>query len=216
MSDITAEEYRTAAKVLQSAEFTGFCGRFPGEASWCQSEADRLEAESARDEYVETLANLYWEQYVAEDAERGRYRFGRLCEDAQRVVKAGIRAVLDQLAADGRLLAEGGTLAEAWDRGWNDCNHWWHDGEVAGEEPNNPYLDTPPAEPVPDSGPDGTPEKPWKRLGDIPDGVDEVVDCGSIRWRRIGSSWTFREDGKSPLFHGDDRAPFVRVDGDKA
>lgn len=71
--------------------------------------ADRLEAESARDELVEKLSKLYWEQYMADDTELDRYRFDRLCGDTQRVVKAGIRAVLDRLAADGRLLPEGGT-----------------------------------------------------------------------------------------------------------
>lgn len=161
--------------------------------------AARLEAESARDEYVETLAKV--QHMAADDFMSGFATWDELSDSAQAAYRVGMRAVLDRLAADGRLLPEGGTLAEAWDRGWNDCNHWWHDGEVAGEEPNNPYLDTPPAVCVPDSGPDGTPEKPEKWAVLNPD------------TNTIGPEvfWSWDEADKRGGY-----GRVVRVDGDKA
>lgn len=96
-------------------------------------EAARLEAESDREEEAEKLAEVY---RVAFKAAAG----DSYIADGSWAV-TGIRAVLDRLAADGRLLPEGGTDLLPCDR----CNG-------SGSEP---------AGSAPDSGPDGTPEKPW-------------------------------------------------------
>ncbi|MGW2095758.1 hypothetical protein [Promicromonospora sukumoe] len=108
MSEFTAEEYRTAAKVLRTSwNQGGFPYSAENAGEYCAEEAARLEAESARDEEAERLARVYWEQYTAGDTERDRYRFDRLCDDTQRVVKAGIRAVLEKVQMDAEwLIAE--------------------------------------------------------------------------------------------------------------
>lgn len=101
MSEFTAEEYRTAAKVARDHDQHSSLPKI-----W-EDRAARLEAESARDEEAERLARVYWEQYTAGDTERDRYRFDRLCDDTQRVVKAGIRAVLEKVQMDAEwLIAE--------------------------------------------------------------------------------------------------------------
>lgn len=56
--------------------------------------------------------------------------------------------VLDALTKAGHLLTTAAQIrtvcrearADAWEHGWNDAGHWWHDGEVEGEEPDNPYA----------------------------------------------------------------------------
>ncbi|NKT69471.1 hypothetical protein GS860_16065 [Rhodococcus hoagii] len=103
----TADEYRTAAKVLAASwNQRGFpySARTAGE--YCEDQATRLEAESARDEYVEKLADVL---AVAE----GGAHLDQLQGWRQTGLRDGIRAVLDHLAADGRLLPEGGTVLDA-------------------------------------------------------------------------------------------------------
>ncbi|NKS29284.1 hypothetical protein GS534_00900 [Rhodococcus hoagii] len=75
----------------------------------------------------------------------------------------------------------------------------------------------PPAEPVPDSGPDGTPEKPWPSLNEVPGHVLAVLDVTGVRWaRRSASGAWFGCDGQLRCCKGHPEvAPFVRVDGDK-
>ncbi|WP_238780348.1 hypothetical protein [Prescottella equi] len=228
MSDITAEEYRTAAKVLQSAEFTGFCGRFPGEASWCQSEADRLEAESARDEEAEKLAEAIWEGGPRSAA----YPWERLSESSKGFYRIQARAALDFLAADGRLLPEGGTVLtaeQAEDVRW--MLGLLSDMSFTADRENESYkrlvaLFTPPAVSVPDSGPDGTPEKHWPTWQDVPDGVryqgsTRYGDKSPVFVNRDGQRITeWRPGVEFANTHPDcavERwAPFVRVDGDRA
>ncbi|NKS77976.1 hypothetical protein GS539_19325 [Rhodococcus hoagii] len=65
--------------------------------------AEHLEAEFARDEYVETLADVL---AVAE----GGAHLDQLQGWRQTGLRDGIRAVLDRLAADGRLLPKAGSL----------------------------------------------------------------------------------------------------------
>ncbi|NKS77977.1 hypothetical protein GS539_19330 [Rhodococcus hoagii] len=91
-------------------------------------------------------------------------------------------------------------------------------------------LDTPPAVSVPDSGPDGTPEKPWPRAADVPDGMwfrSAKNRHWPPRWLRCGNSSTDYADMANPkpsalgyqVWHEsavNDHAPFVRVDGDEA
>ncbi|NKR52956.1 hypothetical protein GS481_02355 [Rhodococcus hoagii] len=237
MSEITADEYRTAGKALRSLNCTWA-------ALKCEQQAARLEAESARDEEAERLAQALFSGTAGHFVTASTW--DAASDHSRNAFRAAARAALDFLAADGRLLPEGGTA------GMSRMQAEFARASARMERLPDEYrpVITPPAVSVPDSGrctgagdceasphehgcfadtgdcddpgdhpdsgPDGTPEKPWERLGDIPDGVDEVVDCRSIRWRRIGSWWTFREDGKPSLFHGDDLAPFVRVDGDKA
>ncbi|MGF7125040.1 hypothetical protein [Rhodococcus sp. BE178] len=218
-------------------------GGFPITAVNMEDQAARLEAESARDLYLDELAQH------AERVIPGAYAWDH---DDRGIARHAIEAAFNRLAADGRLLPEGGTVSEAmekaltdtldtvlsalgltaehvtegqardmqsaaWDDGWNACNHWWHDGEVPGEESNNPYLSAPPAASVPDSGPDGTPEKPWKTWQDVPDGVE----VASAKYPHLEP--TIKVDGRryyviSSITQADvaDLAPFVRVDGDKA
>ncbi|NKS10091.1 hypothetical protein GS580_02890 [Rhodococcus hoagii] len=207
-------------------------------------EAARLEAEAARDEYVEKLADVL---AVAE----GGAHLDQLQGWRQTGLRDGIRAVLDRLAADGRLLPEGGMVLSSeptypppspsccpigscypsrnggvcgadvkWDgakwvpavsvplelptepgsrirasvKRWGSAREWadtdpyvdtftlgerdiWHaenDCLVVGAW-NREYitvLEVLPAVSVPDSGPDGTPEKPWPTWQDAPEGVE--------------------------------------------
>ncbi|MBM4558246.1 hypothetical protein GS466_24990 [Rhodococcus hoagii] len=153
------------------------------------SRAEHQRAESARDEEAEQLAELMLAAEREHWLSVGLNRY----EDGFQGLTGDFRAAYLNAAAKAREIAE-----------WLIAEAMWTERVVFGEWPTDDSSSTP----------DGTPEKPWERLGDVPDGVDVVVDCRSIKWRRIGSGWTFREDGKPPLLHhGDDLAPFVRVDG---
>ncbi|NKV28176.1 hypothetical protein GS921_00375 [Rhodococcus hoagii] len=202
-----------------------FAGRWPLVCEALNDEAARLEAESAHENHLLELAKEFWcgmgGEYDDPDPEYVAQAWEDMTPEWKRRYANGVRAVL---AADGRLLPEGGTavvLADAWDRGWNDCSHWWHDGEVRGEEPGNPYLDTPPAVSVPDSGPDGTPEKPWPTWQDVPEGVNYHSAYS------LGPAYVNHHDEPFVILGGiatrvaqwcamESAAPFVRVDGDKA
>ncbi|NKR90579.1 hypothetical protein GS483_00355 [Rhodococcus hoagii] len=314
----TADDYRAAEKVLRAARFGGFRGGYDDEADWCKEEAARLEAESARDEEAERLAKVQFDAQIAFSG----YGPDEIltwdsANDFQRsITAAGVRAVLDRLAADGRLLPEGGTVltadevadvrqylqshdlavgmrlrtvfdpiepsdcscgkSEACDRvlcplidtppavsvplelptepgsrirasvkRWGSAREWadtdpyvdtftlgerdiWHaenDCLVVGAW-NREYitvLEVLPAASAPDSGPDGTPEKPWKRWQDVPEGVV----YRSEKWPN--GRWVNRPDGRYlkqlggaeiPSIASEkslrESAPFVRVDGDKA
>ncbi|ORJ99846.1 hypothetical protein [Prescottella equi] len=216
MSDITADEYRTAAKVLAASwNQRGFpySARTAGE--YCEDQATRLEAESARDEYVETLADVL---AVAE----GGAHLDQLQGWRQTGLRDGIRAVLDRLAADGRLLPEGGialTRREA--EGFvTVLQRHYPEGEAALLASLRERLDAPPAVSVPDSGPDGTPEKPWLTWQDVPEGAVYQSHLSGAHWRyenRCGLPYAFGENAVvAGGYLNQHLAPFVRVDGDQA
>lgn len=181
--------------------------------------AARLEAESARDEYVETLADVL---AVAE----GGAHLDQLQGWRQTGLRDGVRAVLDRLAADGRLLPEGGTVLTA--EQMADMRDVLHGSPMMSGTAANRLRPqfapsehpTPPAVSVPDSGPDGTPEKPWPTWQDVPDGVEYVgvgaggglayVNNGGVRYLLNGVSSCSTDSDMAAI------APFVRVDGDKA
>lgn len=127
--------------------------------------AARLEAEAARDEYVETLADVL---AVAE----GGAHLDQLQGWRQTGLRDGIRAVLDRLAADGRLLPEGGMVLDAGQvrdvnriladlgvtylperlRGVFSDAHDQAGAAESNDSQNGLDFDVPPAVPVPDSG----------------------------------------------------------------
>lgn len=178
------EDHRYAADVLSSV-------------------AARLEAESARAEEAEKLAEVYRVAFKAASAGNAPNSWA----------VAGIRAVLDRLAADGRLLPESGELTDAVKKSLTTAL-------------DTVLSATGLSVPIPDSGPDGTPEKPWPTWQDVPD--DTPYTNRSDRTGRLGH-WINR-DGQcffitrggreQPSTSSDltmsDLAPFVRVDGDKA
>lgn len=182
--------------------------------------AARLEAESARETSVETLARALAENFT--DSTRWDWL-------------TVSRAAHAFFAADGRLLPEGGTEEAA-----QDCEEMCednHDGLVctrlAGhpgrhvahneqDQPLHAWPATPPAVPVPDDAPDGTPEKPWPTWQDVPEGVKyRGADMsGPVFVNRVGKRITEWQPGvEFANTHQDwmvqDFAPFVRVDGDK-
>ncbi|NKS17343.1 hypothetical protein GS490_13535 [Rhodococcus hoagii] len=190
----TADDYLAYARVWDA------CPDVP-DADEARAIAARLEAEAARDDYARELATVA----VQSDAET---LWGDLLPEDQADVIAQMRAVLDFLAADGRLLPEGGTDLLPCDR----CNGSGSELAVS----------------VPDSGPDGTPEKPWPTWQDVPDGVryrsrDEHGDViGSWWWwNQKGIRYTENECGHPRASKTSEErmtnhyAPFVRVDGDK-
>ncbi|NKU32228.1 hypothetical protein GS888_24605 [Rhodococcus hoagii] len=81
-------------------------------------------------------------------------------------------------------------------------------------------VPAPPAEPVPDSGPDGTPEKPWPTWQDVPEGAVYQSHLSGAHWRygnRCGLPYAFGENAVvAGGYLNQHLAPFVRVDGDKA
>ncbi|AVP67338.1 hypothetical protein [Prescottella equi] len=175
-----------------------------------------------------------------------------------------VKFILAFLAADGRLLPEGGTgAAQAWDEGFEEGFDFAGNQSLPGGIPNDPPLnpyDTPPAVPVPDSGrctgagdcdasphehgcfadtgdcddpsdhpdsgPDGTPGKPWPTWQDVPDGVryqgsTRYGDKSPVFVNRDGQRITEWRPGVEfanthPDWAVERWAPFVRVDGDKA
>ncbi|MBM4567638.1 hypothetical protein GS982_02340 [Rhodococcus hoagii] len=190
--------------------------------------AARLEAESARDEEAERLAKV--QHMAADDFMSGFVTWDELSDSAQAAYRVGMRAVLDRLAADGRLLPEGGTGEAACLVCGRDAPPreltTWRDADGEGHWVHPECDPTTPAVPAPDSGPDGTPEKPWPTWQDVPKGV-KYRSRYSHRWGRMAfmnvngeQHWIDSHDRTWRTFHNDadhvDLAPFVRVDGDKA
>lgn len=207
---ITADEYRAAAKVGRTR---GLVHQIVED--W-EAEAARLEAESARDEEAEKLAEVY---RVAFNAAAG----DSYIADGSWAV-AGIRAVLDRLAADGRLLPEGGVDA-AQERLRRNPETIARVQKAQSERDQAVRVEvTPPAVSVPDDAPDGTPEKPWPTWQDVPEGVRYCSrKQRHHRWvNRNGERFTvaFSNDNEHPAVADEKtmklRAPFVRVDGGQA
>ncbi|RDI13481.1 hypothetical protein DEU38_13456 [Rhodococcus sp. AG1013] len=246
----TADEYRTAAKVNARMGWSMTAERL-------EREAARLEAESARDEYVETLVRVDYEaaRIRGEQAGQSWTPWDELPDLQAEIMIAGLRAVLARLAADGRLLPEGGTVltAEQWTdvriacgaddvkpsefvkaegrlrrlaygappKGASeDC---WVNHGCDGTACDLMHGDTPPAVSVPDSGPDGTPEKPWEAWQDVPEGVRVRTPGGYAKAdfaKRDGRVVHYDRPSDAECCVGDFIAselvpPFVRVDGDK-
>ncbi|ASN69233.1 hypothetical protein 7S3_55 [uncultured Caudovirales phage] len=279
MSDmITPASLRAHADHMERVHLDGIS------AAELLQEAARLEAESARDEEAEKYAKVHHlecsRKYPALSA------WDELPEIAHVDNIGFMRAVLDRLAADGRLLPEGGTALTteaasvlearaALREVATDVVRSFQERESNRElydvathrlvDQLAAVLDTPPAatvqdsgepelcpsthryftctrelghegkheandgrivarswptEVVLDSGPDGTPEKPWPNLNEVPAGVTRVHDRDGDLWERVGGHWGGMAGccptGQAcrlghPVF-----APFVRVDGDKA
>ncbi|WP_175272073.1 hypothetical protein [Prescottella equi] len=104
MSDtITPGSLRAHADYMERVHLDGIS------AAELLQEAARLEAEAARDDYVKQLAKVHRERMT----ELGLLTWDDMNEPAKAAHMAGIAAVLDRLAADGRLLPEGGTVLTA-------------------------------------------------------------------------------------------------------
>ncbi|MCA1008979.1 hypothetical protein LCL87_24985 [Rhodococcus hoagii] len=227
-STFTAEEWRAGERIARANGFVG-------EADHYAAQAARLEAESARDEEAERLANEEAERLAKvmwSANPRGR-AWESLSAESREIKVACARAGLDRLAADGRLLPEGGTVLteeQVANLRWLMAQYVGFDGDI--DCPPYASLDalfTPPAVSVPDSGPDGTPEKPWPTWQDVPEGVkyrsrDEHGDVigNWWWWNQKGIRYTENECGHPRASKTSEErmtnhyAPFVRVDGDKA
>lgn len=263
----------TPASLREAAKVNAALG-WAEQAQICLAQADEMEAESARDEEAERLAKVYHEAGCIAG-------WDELHQETRARRVGWMRAVLDRLAADGRLLPEGGTGAaqerlrrnpetiarvqkaqaerhldvrvevappaapDVREIGWyrtmtpvfatehfnfpiptaekhvaSDGGKWVFDGQLEQWE----LREYPPAEPVSDSGPDGTPEKPWPTWQDVPEGVKYssarytyLRPCVNLR----GHRYFITDDGAQILSGVPDsemaeRAPFVRVDGDQA
>ncbi|WP_139811887.1 hypothetical protein [Prescottella equi] len=221
---ITVDEYRTAAKVNSRLGFGG-------EAEICLAQASELEAESARDEYLDELAQ-HAERYV-----RGAYTWDH---DDRGIARDAIEAAVNKLAADGRLLP-GGEERTVYDdttlkrvyrglaaagieirQALDVVNQIQNQGILFRRSPDDGWID-PPAVSVPDSGPDGTPEKPWPTWRDVPEGVGYQSTDGRYSFvNRNGLRYPAGPAGESKFRSSFSDvvmatiAPFVRVDGDKA
>lgn len=338
--ELTADEYRTTAKVLRTHGGREL-GRRAAVVQWCEQEAARLEAESARDEEDRDFARHWWRMYVDgyctirperrdrfcpwDEIEPSAIRVGHLTaarslrETAEWLIAEAVHQELTHLAADGRLLPEGGTVLEREydDHRDADGNRWtttpgaecpmrsgecvmcvpasaggafdtladrireqaataarpsqaaelesladeverlrrgaqtigdslarWQDAAVAATN-SRALIDadgdgewdvvferlaalgdgvTPPAVSVPDSGPDGTPEKPWPTWQDVPEGVRVRTLGGFVKAdfaKRDGRVVHYDRPSDTECCVGDFVAsemvaPFARVDGDKA
>ncbi|ORL93424.1 hypothetical protein A5N78_04620 [Prescottella equi] len=257
---ITPEEYEIAAKVADAE------GDYELR-DILRSRAAHRRAESACDEEAERYAKVY------RRAQRRVYptlaKWGSLDAETQENYTRPMRAVLDRLAADGRLLPEGGTVLteeQAEDVRW--LFGLLSDMSFTADRENESYkrlvaLFPPPAVSVPDSepedpcggtgtvecwnpgglctekvcelcgpcrtcdpnapilfansGPDGTPEKPWPNLHEVPASVRKVSDAFGCHWERRPESGWNRCVGAPQCDAGHpESAPFVRVDGDEA
>ncbi|AEV51958.1 hypothetical protein [Prescottella equi] len=124
-----------------------------------RQEAARLEAESARDEEAEFYAKVYHRTRRRKSPVLAKW--DSLPDDARADNIHIMRVVLDRLAADGRLLPEGATVLTAEQAA--EARELLDAVDLDAEEFHLLRAAfTPPAVSVPDSGPDGTPEKPWE------------------------------------------------------
>ncbi|NKV19221.1 hypothetical protein GS913_06495 [Rhodococcus hoagii] len=194
------------------------------------------EAESAREVEVLQLAKR-----LVQEEFGGYNQWHDLSTSEQERRIQYVKFILAFLAADGRLLPEGGTVAastrkypELWMVDAEGGATWYGDREEAAHsiaqswrdtEPGRTVTVTPPAVPVPGSGPDGTPEKPWPTWQDVPEGVRYQ---GSTRYGDRSPVFVNREGQRITEWHPgvefanthpdwvvDRWAPFVRVDGDQ-
>ncbi|MBP0086119.1 hypothetical protein B0F74_04920 [Rhodococcus hoagii] len=219
---------------------------FVGEADHYAEQAARLEAESARDEEAERIAQRLHERLTPNERVRG----GKV----PAWFVPAIRELLDILAADGRLLPEGGTvltaeqvaeareLLDAVDLDAEEfhllrsaftppaaavpdsgiCGESGPGGGLCVEPLGHAGRHFTPTEPAPDSGPDGTPEKPWPTWQDVPEGVeykdiegDRYVNREGLRRKVFGPGRSTRNCALDGDWLNEHCAPFVRVDGDK-
>lgn len=191
---ITPASLRAHADYMERVHLDGIS------AAELLQEADRLEAEAAREVEVLQLAKR-----LVQEEFGGYNQWHDLPSGEQERRVQYVKFILAFLAADGRLLPEGAHCP--------NCLV-----ALVGVEEE----DTPPAVSVPDSGPDGTPEKPWPTWQDVPEGV---------KYRSAGMRREFYFENRGGerflvdasidhrgLSRESDllRAPFVRVDGDKA
>lgn len=172
--------------------------------------AARLEAESARDEYWLGIAMDVAKVWHPD----GWDECGT--DERQRLLEA-VSVVEANLAADGRLLPEGGTDLLPCER----CN-----GSGSERLRRNPDTIsrvqkaqaerdqavrvevTPPAVPVPDSG-------PWETADAIPADVAEIKDRVGKVWRRKSGGWCFMPGNSCGCVDGildTHFAPFTRVE----
>lgn len=234
MSDVTVET------LLEHADWIDGCGHGLGPGEALRAEAARLEAESAHHKYVEQLAKAFRERMV----EVGFLMWKDMNEPAKAAHLAGIAAVLDRLAADGRLLPEGGTVL-TYDEGTlhrvyaalgnaglshrvaeDVVNEMQNLGilfreRTSSESQNGLDFDVPPAVSVPDSGPDGTPEKPWPTWQEVPDDVkyQSANSLGPAYVNHNGEPFVILGGIATRVAQWcamDSAAPFLRVDGDGA
>ncbi|NKW34831.1 hypothetical protein GS942_23360 [Rhodococcus hoagii] len=188
--------------------------------------AEHLEAESAREDRLLELAKEFWcgmgGEYDDPDPEDVAQAWEDMTPEWKRRYANGVRAVL---AADGRLLPEGGialTRREA--EGFvTVLQRHYPEGEAALLASLRERLDAPPAASVPDGGPDGTPEKPWPTWQEVPEGVKYRSADGCYCFvNRNGSRFPAGSAGESKFRSSfsdvvmGTLAPFVRVDGDQA
>ena len=200
----------TPASLRAHADWIDGCGHGLGPGEALRDEAARLEAEKARDAEVERYAKVMtaamdpgseWSLWPAGVVQRW---------------KIAARAVLDALAADGRLLPEGGTEpaplvhnhGPTSGRGL-DCPERVVDGRLRGVCMDEPVAD-------------GSPERPWQTWDAVPDGVRyqsqgrsfEFVNRDGVRLSvingRISRACILRHKAVNSI------APFVRVDGGQA
>ncbi|RDI32428.1 hypothetical protein DEU38_103161 [Rhodococcus sp. AG1013] len=230
-----SQKYRIAAEVLLSDDLSKACGGYAVEALWCQQQAARLEAESARNDLADKLERIY------RSVDSPLVRDGLLAVVAELqpfaewLIAEAVRRDRAQLAADGRLLPEGGavlTAAEAddvrafmrWAAGRN--NGMEHPDEAAYRIRvkfglYDSWVPAPPAVSVPDIGPDGTPEKPWETWQDVPEGVRYWGRNRLYRWVNRDGRRMFLPLGGGEVSSSRNElemqrlAPFVRVDGDQ-
>ena len=105
MSEITAEEYRTAAKVLRTEKVTAELGGYRGEADWLDRAAelaDEDEALAALDDYPGQLAKRV---YAADLANGAQALPGTKVHLVKTLAKM-IAYTLAELERDGRLVGE--------------------------------------------------------------------------------------------------------------
>ncbi|AEV51918.1 hypothetical protein [Prescottella equi] len=202
----------TPASLRAHADWIGN-GPLPA-AEHLRREAARLEAESACEGYLLTLAQILYSS-VAEYAELDA-SWDELEGLHQGGYMAGAQAVLTKLAADGRLLPEGGTVLDA--EQVAEARELLDAVDLDAEEFHLlRSAFTPPAVSVPDSGPDGTPEKPWPTWQDVPEGATVRAKNRRIYTKRDGALCVGTSTMTSCMALSTEHlAPFVRVDGDKA
>lgn len=210
-------------------------------AFFLRAAANQLEAESARDEkQVEELAKVLSDFAIADEhsGQRDDMQLARLLvargvrvEPTQRpasVPDTGPRTwpSLDQVPHD--VVVTGGPRSNpaAWSANLFGGHETWrwqnNDSPVPAEYHQSVWTEV-----LQDSGPDGTPEKPWPTWQEIPNGVKYVSrdhNCVEYWWWVNRSIGRYTENNRGELRLSETSqermvnhyAPFVRVDGDQA
>ncbi|MHD0300155.1 hypothetical protein RCF19_30065 [Rhodococcus qingshengii] len=111
MTNVTADECRTAARLLLTDDFTNYAGNYVAESNWFTAKADKLDASQARDAEVEALAKAMVDAGFPQGS--GHPAWDSVSDAGYRRWCDHARTAIGFLTSTGRLIPAGGMALTA-------------------------------------------------------------------------------------------------------